>query len=303
MKWKKLGLIFCPNGKSSWMKTHAALPFAEAIKGDLLRIYFNSRDAKGRSHVGFLEINLQNPGKILHLSKKPLLSPGGLASFDEDGAMISWKVPRKDGNYIYYSGWNLGVTVPFRNSIGLAIEKGEGKVFRKPFKGPLLDRSIHDPCFIANPCVLVEGQKWKMWYLSCVNWEKFNRKVRHWYHLKYAESRDGINWRREGQVAIEFKNKDEYAISRPSVLKKDGTYKMWYSYRGDRYRIGYAESRDGKSWVRKDRETGIDTSPSGWDSEMVEYPHVFAHDGNLFMLYNGNRFGKSGFGLAVLEEP
>ena len=46
---------------------------------------------------------------------------------------------------------------------------------------------------------------------------------------------------------------------------------------------------------------GIDVSSEGWDSEMIEYPHVFEHQGAKYMFYNGNKFGQSGFGYAQLE--
>jgi len=55
-------------------------------------------------------------------------------------------------------------------------------------------------------------------------------------------------------------------------------------------------------WKRKDREVGIDVSASGWDSEMIEYPFVFDHKGERYMLYNGNGYGKTGIGLAVLAK-
>jgi hypothetical protein len=42
-------------------------------------------------------------------------------------------------------------------------------------------------------------------------------------------------------------------------------------------------------------------SDSGWDSEMVCYPYVFKHNDNIYMLYNGNRYGLSGFGIARAE--
>jgi hypothetical protein len=77
---------------------------------------------------------------------------------------------------------------------------------------------------------------------------------------------------------------------------------MWYSFRGQAYRIGYAESEDGRQWKRLDSHVGIDVSTTGWDSEMIEYPFVFDHKGQRYMLYNGNGFGKTGFGLAVLEQ-
>ncbi len=87
----------------------------------------------------------------------------------------------------------------------------------------------------------------------------------------------GIEWERKGIVCIDFKSDDEYAISRPCVLKEDGIYKMWYSYRGEIYRIGYAESNDGLQWERKDEEAGLVVSESGWDSERSCYLHVFEH--------------------------
>lgn len=123
---------------------------------------------------------------------------------------------------------------------------------------------------------------------------------KHYYHIKYAESLNGIDWERKGIVCIDFKSNDEYAIARPCVLKEEGIYKMWYSYRGESYRIGYAESKDGIQWERKDKEAGIDVSATGWDSEMICCPHVFEHNGEKYMLYNGNGYGKTGIGLAVL---
>jgi hypothetical protein len=120
--------------------------------------------------------------------------------------------------------------------------------------------------------------------------------------LKYAESFDGIQWFPTGEISLEFKCDNEYAISKPSVLKEDGIYKMWYSYRGDRYRIGYAESEDGIHFNRMDETVGIDVSEFGWDSEMICYPHVFEHNGEKYMLYNGNGYGKSGIGLAILSK-
>ncbi len=303
MKWKKLGLIFNAHGQQEWMKSHASVPFAEFISDDLFRIYFSTRDGQNRSQVGFLELNIKQPQRIINLSSEPILGPGGMGFFDADGAMLSWIERNKGEKLIYYIGWNLAHGVPFRNSIGLAFADDSFGSFRKQFEGPIVDRSIFDPCFVASCCVLKEGDKWRMWYLSCLRWEKTrNDKLRHRYHIKYAESKDGIYWERNGKVCIDFKNEDEYAISRPSVLKEEGLYKMWYSYRGDCYQIGYAESVDGLKWIRKDEQAGIETSLSGWDSEMIEYPHVFVHEGRKYMLYNGNGYGKTGFGLAVLED-
>lgn len=146
---------------------------------------------------------------------------------------------------------------------------------------------------------MVEGGLWRMWYLSCTGWSDSPDGIRHHYHIKYAESSDGLHWKRDGVVAIDYQDPSEYAISRPSVVHDADVWRMWYSHRGAAYRIGYAESLDGKTWQRMDDNAGIEPSASGWDSEMIEYPYVFDHRGTRYMLYNGNGYGKSGFGLAV----
>lgn len=298
--WKKIGLIFNSTRQYPWMQSHAAVPIAELIEKDTYRVYFSSRDNLNQSHTCYVIIDLNNPKTILEISREPVLSPGELGEFDDSGAMATWLTRVGSERRLYYIGWNLGVTVPFRNSIGLSIDRnGEG--FKRVFSGPIMDRTKTEPHFCASCCVLPDGELWKMWYLSCVWWSRTSGKPRHHYHIKYAESLDGINWTRDGVVSIDFNSSDEYAISRPSVIKDSGFWRMWYSIRGLRYRIGYAESEDGKKWLRKDSMSGIDVSLSGWDSEMVEYPFVFEHKGQRYMLYNGNGYGITGFGLAIWE--
>jgi len=302
MKWIKKGLILEPAERLDWMVTHASLPFAEKIEGDIYRIYFYGRDYQNRSQPGYIEIDINEPQKILSITEKPVLNLGSLGAFDDSGVMPSWIINHDSKKYLYYTGWNQGVTVPFYFYVGLAISGDGGENFERFSKAPILGRNDVDPYLTASPCVIIENGVWRMWYCSGMGWVIENDKPKHYYHVKYAESRDGIHWEREGVVCIDFKSKDEYAIARPCVLKEDDIYKMWYSYRGESYRIGYAESGDGIHWERKDDEAGIDVSESGWDSEMIEYAFVFEHKGKKYMLYNGNEYGKTGLGYAIMIE-
>jgi predicted GH43/DUF377 family glycosyl hydrolase len=302
MRWIKEGLIFVPQDNFDWMVSHAMIPFAENMKGDRYRIYFAPRDQYNRSSVAYVEIDIKNPKKILDISPNPVLSPGELGTFEDSGILLSWIVDHENVKYLYYIGYNIGVTVPFRNFVGLAISHDQGTSFQKVSKAPLLERNSIDPYLTVTPCVLIEDCLWRMWYTSGTKWAMENDRPKHYYHIKYAESPDGIHWDRKGIVCIDYQNEDEYAIARPCVIKEEGFYRMWYCYRGESYRIGYAESEDGIQWERKDEETGIDVSESGWDSEMIEYPFVFDHGGERYMLYNGNGYGKTGIGLAILEE-
>lgn len=300
-RWQKIGQIYCPSGEKKWLQSHAAVPIADHVAGDVFKIYFSSRNEHNQSFTGYVVVDITQPDKILELSPNPVLPPGGLGEFDDSGAMATWLVSHNGVKFLYYIGWNLGVTVPFRNSIGLAVCK-DGEPFNRYAKGPILDRSMLEPHFVASCCVIPGEDKWRMWYLSCTDWNVRNGKPEHRYHIKYAESPDGIHWKRDGFVSIDYENDNEYAISRPSVIRDKDCWRMWYSYRGASYRIGYAESHDGRQWRRLDTRVGIDVSLAGWDSEMIEYPFVFDHKELRYMLYNGNGYGKTGFGLAVLEQ-
>jgi len=148
-----------------------------------------------------------------------------------------------------------------------------------------------------------------MWYASGTGWTFVEDRPEPLYHIKYAESRDGVRWERTGQVCVDY---DHFAraIGRPCVYRDEKLYKMLYSYRGLQgyrtnanisYRLGYAESEDGITWVRKDDEVGIGRSEDGWDSQMIEYCYVLKHSGRTYLFYNGNGFGQSGIGYATLD--
>jgi hypothetical protein len=303
MEWEKKGLLFSVENGSGWMHSYAALPFAEHLRNDMFRIYFTTRDKKNRSHGAFIDIDLKKPTEVLNISQKPLVRPGPLGSFDDSGAMPSCIVNFSQKKNLYYTGWALGITVPFYFYIGLATASKSERKFHRIRNVPLLDRNDIDPYLTASPSIIVEKNIWKMWYVSCEKWILDRDRPRHFYTIKYAESLDGIEWTRTGITCIKFKNSEEYAISRPCVIRNNDTYMMFYSYRGGNatYRIGYAESENGINWTRKDDETGIDVSRHGWDAEMIEYPYVFCHKNKTYLLYNGNGYGKSGFGYAILK--
>jgi predicted GH43/DUF377 family glycosyl hydrolase len=301
-RWKKSGLLFDPQDKIPGI-THAAVPVALALNSSTQRIFFSGRDSQNRSLPFFFDLNMEDLS-VSNIQQDPVLPLGNLGTFDDSGVMPSCVVQVHGKYYLYYIGWNLGVTVPFRNSIGRAVST-DGLNFKKEFEGPVLDRNETEPHFSASCSVRYESGIWKAWYLNCVKWELENNKPKHSYHIKYAESNDGIHWERNGIIAIDFKNKFEYAISVPRVFKKENGYVMWYSYRGsadsENYKIGFAESRDGINWTRKDEWVNLPSGPLNWDREMQCYPCIVNYKHKLYMLYNGNGYGKTGIGIAELE--
>ena len=297
-KWEKLGCVFVPDGSKPWIRTHAANPVVRQIDGSLHRIYISGRDDLNRASISYIEIDMRDPCRVLRESSGPVLEPGKLGLFDDSGVSMGCFTQIGGVTHLFYLGWNLGVTVPWRNSIGCAVEQSDGS-FARVSEAPLLDRCDADPYSISYPWIVQNGDRYHMWYGSNLSWGEEQEDMAHL--LKYAVSEDGLSWERDGSAALHFKDDSEYAMSKPCVIVDADKWRMWYSYRGDAYRIGYAESDDGLTWTRKDDQAGIDVSGDGWDSETVEYPCVFDYDGKRYMLYNGNRYGLTGFGIAVLN--
>ncbi|MDB5122975.1 MAG: hypothetical protein JWP94_1104 [Mucilaginibacter sp.] len=309
--WEKKGLIYQPDKKNIWSQSHAQVPVVDVSGQDNWRIYYATRDASNRSRTSYIEVKSSNPKEVIYEHHEPILKLGKIGTFDDSGIMPAWILDYNKKKYLFYIGWTTRITVPYHNAIGLAISEDGGKTFSRLSEGPLFGITYIEPYFTGTICVLIENGIWRCWYLSCTKWEIVNNKPEPFYHLKYAESKDGINWNRTGKVAIELKDVNEGGIASASVIKEDNIYKMWYSYRCgsdyrenklNSYRIGYAESKNGEDWQRMDDLVNLPLSNDSWDSQMVAYPHVKNIGSVKYMFYNGNGFGKSGFGYAVLNE-
>ncbi len=312
MPWIKKGLVYKPTGDLAHSRTHAQAPFAYEHP-DFLRIYFSSRDEHMQSRPTYIDVDYDDFTKIKYIHDQPVIDVGYPGENDETGVMPSWLVNRPDGEvWLYYTGWNRTVN-SYRLSIGLAVSADGGVTFQKKFRGPVLDRNIHDPVWAAMPSVMVEEDgTWRMWYISCQKCVYIHGYPEPYYRCHSAVSRDGIQWQISDVPAIEF---DDFldAVGRPSVVKENGIYKMYYSYRNARdyrtdpnysYRLGYAESEDGVHWERKDAQVGIERSPDphDFDYQMMNYAHYYIRGDKKYLFYNGNGFGASGFGYATWED-
>jgi hypothetical protein len=263
-----------------------------------LRVYLSARDRTNAARIGYVGVDPEGWRPIGSVSAAPVLDVGPPGTFDDHGVTSSWIVAHAGRRYHYYTGWTLGQTVPFYFFVGLALTENDEEPAKRVSRAPILERSDVDPYLTASPCVLVEDGLWRMWYVSGVGWRGPQGRREPVYHIKYAESRDGIAWERRGVVCIDFAAPDEHAIARPWVVRDADRYRMWFCCRGPAYRIGYAESTDGIAWSRLDDVAGFRPASSGWDSEMVAYPCIVEHGGSRYLLYNGNGYGRTGFGVA-----
>lgn len=303
-----MGRVFEVSNQSSWMCSHATVPIAYSLGGSLYRVYFSTRDNYQRNQVGYAVFSLKNEVKLIDYSLEPVLSLGELGHFDCDGIYATSIVEVGDELWLYYAGWNAGLRGLFYCSIGLAISQDGGLTFSRMKDSPILGRDKIDPWAVMAPFVLrLSNNNWIMWYSSGVKlFHDEHGKLKSKYNIKTALSQDGVIWEKTGKTAIDL-GKYDSNIARACVLPAENGFEVWYPFVRTligQYRIGYGQSSnsDGLFFNRLDDHPKAELSPSlipkDWDGEAVTYPYVFRHNDNLMMFYNGNDFGRTGFGLA-----
>lgn len=315
MKWKKLGKIFDPGSRPNPGAGFAQSPQA-CVHDDFVRIYYSTRrrDEAGKylSDVAFVDMDKRLQTLIGH-SQSTVVELGGPGCFDEHGIFPINVLRVGERIYGYTTGWNRRISVPVDASIGLAISDDGGRTFEKFGQGPILTSSLHEPFLVGDAFVSLIDGVFHMWYIFGTRWteDPVAGQDERIYKIAHATSPDGMAWTREGRQIVADRLNPEECQALPTVIAINGTYHMWFCYRqatdfrSNRersYRIGYAFSTDLVHWQRDDSLAGIECSATGWDSDMLCYPHVFQCEDRVYLLYNGNEFGRHGFGVAELEQ-
>ena len=203
------------------------------------------------------------------------------------------------------------MSVPVETSIGFAYSEDDGVTFKKVGTGPVLSSSLNEPVLVGDPFVRIHDGVFHMWYIFGKTWmsASAHEPPARIYKIGYATSNNGVDWKRAGRQLITDSLGESECQALPTVIKLDNRYHMYFCFREATdfrnnplrsYKLGYAYSDDMVNWQRENICSGVERSVGEWDSEMMCYPNLFQCEGKIYLLYNGNEFGRYGFGLATL---
>lgn len=317
LKWEKLGQIYNPerHATQAWMQEFAQCPTPFLLNEHTIRVYISCRPHRGTdlqyvSYPGYVDLDRHDLRKIVGISNTPLLPLGRLGNFDEFGIMPCSIIKHENICYMYYTGWTRMSSVPYTVDIGLAISHDGGHTFKKMGEGPLLGLTYNEPYLVNTPVVQKHSDQWHMWYLTGSKWMLHDGKQEPVFHLAHALSIDGIHWERNGKPILHAKTEDE-CQDVFSPFYRQNRWHAVFAYRDPKnfrskspgtYQFGYAFSEDLCQWTRQDSDAGIKHSDTGWDADMMCSSQTIEIDGNIYLFYCGNEFGKHGFGIAKLVE-
>jgi hypothetical protein len=314
----RLGKIFDPaehrlaQGCNEFAQSPQTLEF-----DDFTRVYFSTRavDSVGvtfLSHIAFVDMT-KTFSSVLRVSANPVLALGELGSFDEHG-IFPMSVLRNQGQvWGYTCGWNRRVSVSVDTAIGLVVSDDQGQTFHRLGPGPILGPSLHEPFLVGDGFVIKAGAKFHMWYIFGQRWKRETPDAApdRVYKIGHATSADGVDWlKKDGVQILPDRLGIDECQALPSVIAYGGRYHMVFCYRAvhgfrddpaKAYKIGYACSADLVTWQRDDDALGLSGQPGTWDADMQCYPHLTVSGGVPYLLYNGNAFGRQGFGAVELD--
>lgn len=304
--WKKEGFIVKPENINNWWKTHAMAPTPILLNESTIRIFVGGLDKNNISRVGYIDVNSDNPKEVKGLSSKPIIDIGIDGCFDDNGVFPGHAYKLSENEiFLYYTGFQLLDKIPFSNFSGLGFSIDGGNTFKKHSEAPILDRADEGLYTRAGLSTIFHEDKFKCCYSSGSSWQKIANKKRPVYEVRYIESKDGINFKNNGNLIVPVNLENEHGLGRPQIIELFNELFVFYTVRtlDFKYFIGCAiNDKVNNKWVRIDNWlSSINHGIEGeFDSNMVYFPSVIDTGNKVFMFYSGNSFGKDGLGFAQL---
>jgi hypothetical protein len=296
LTYRKLGLVRAPDG-SPLQRQHAILPtpwFSDAG----LRVFYASTDADLVGRVFWIDLDPENPVRIVGESPVPALDAGQVGTFDMHGVNAISVVPDESGLRLYYAGYHRGTGVPYTLFTGLAHSVDGGASFSRVSRTPVLDRTDQELFFRTAAHVARMQDRWEAWYIGGGAWTEFEGKSLPLYGLRHTTSADGVIWSAPTTLLDPDPAAGQIGFGRPSLLPDQDGHRLFLSVRTVRgYTLSHATTPDGLEFADWQHDV-LPVSGSGWDSEMICYGTPLLVEDREFLFYNGNRFGWTGFGVA-----
>ena len=307
MLWNKSGLIWNPWESMGVTKAMVPTPYYDDITGELF-LFTTCVDSDGVGRPYKLQLDPDSPDKVIGVVG-PMLHPGKSGSFDERGVMVTSVIKSHNGLiFMYYTGFMNDKEVRYRLATGLAISHDGGETFEKHSPRQILEFNDNEKYFRSGSFVIRGDHQYEMWYVAGNTWIEFENRFSPCYDLYKIESEDGISWPKSGQIVLRASELlDAFAIGRPWVVKLGpGEFELYFSYRKkslDKYRLGYAKSKNGRDWDISAIDLSFDKKELDFETDMVCYSAVWKNNSKSFMFYNGNDLGKAGIALAKGVRP
>lgn len=302
--WHDYGVIFEVKSISNWIASHAYVPTAILLK-DKIRVFVAFLDPNKIGRLGYVDVNLKNPEKVIDYSPEPLLCDSDGDMFDSAGVTPLCALREQDHIKLYYAGWKsiTGTSERYTLFTGLAIGDENANRFVRYSNRPIINgREKNENIRTAGQVLKIDNN-----YFSFVATQKGQREIKGKsvpiYDLEYATSYDGKVWGNEQTRVFSHEIGKILGYGRSAIWKnKHNVFEGLFSVRGwdgGYTDLVYSTSPDGISWapLENSHRSFLAKDTCDLQSE-VAFPSVISLNNRLYMFYNGDGFGEEGLRLA-----
>lgn len=259
-------------------------------EGDRLRMWLSWRDLRSIAYSESKDgVHWTGPRIVLEVNPE--------IEWEKDRLNRPHILKIEDTWYMWYTGQN---TEKQRSAIGLATSR-DGLQWERIGANPVLEPTGGwERNNVMCPHVLYENGTFRMWYSGGEMYEPDA--------IGYAESEDGIHWRREptNPVLRPAGGWESDRVTAACIVPRESDYLAFYigfAEGFEKAQIGMARSADGiHNWERYPGNPIIKPGPPGsWDDCNVYKPYVIHWRDRWYMWYNASRFSdrREQIGLAT----
>ena len=294
---ERLGRVFDPLRCSSGL-THGSNALALSVDGDTVEIIFNQRDCHNRSVVSRAWLDM---AKFAVLDvESSILVPGPEHVGSEMGLSLGNVVTIEGRDLLSLMGWSKSARHPWVGSLCAVDLDSLDSIPCPPFitdigsgpPAPLLSCSYP---FIE----VVSPGELRLLFGGTSSWSD-DGSMRHSLYQLSGSTLSSIGFGIPQRVNFQDGFMRGFLVARP-WLSLSGARELFFSAREKKnpnYSI-YSGVFDGDAI--RDLEITLSGSGKGWDSDMACYGSTFVCRGESFLLYSGNGYGVTGFGVASLN--
>ena len=308
MSWDDKGLIFKVNNMAPWAKSHCYVPTALALE-DRIRVYaaFWDHDMHGR--LGYVDVDIKNPTKILGYAENPIIADSREGRFDCDGVTPLSVVVYGEEIRLYYAGWQRFAQADKRYTLftGLLLSDLKGENFKRWSPQPVIGPRHEGEHLRTGGYTSYINNRWQTWYACHEKTIMLDGKGIPAYAQKTMESLDGFSWDQEDHIVFPVEDNKLLGYGRPAIWFHDTfKYRGLFSERnwdGSYTKIKYGTSSDGYEWAfQPDSAMNFSGSNTCDSQNSVCFPSLIFQEDRTLMFYNGDDFGREGLRLAIWNE-
>ena len=277
---------------------YSSNPICLVINQSKFRLFFNSRDTENRSSV--YSIDVTYPEFLpKYESIKLQMGFGRSSEYFSHGISLGQIFEVNGSKFVSIMGWKNDPIKHWEGRIGYIPLNKSGDLTTLSDK-PWINLDESDPISLSYPAVISEGGFLRVWYGSTITWDAGNGEMLHVIKEGLINLEGDLT---KTEITVPYVLGEAQAFSRPAVLEINGKKLLAYSFRGNvtKYQIGFMWLNDFSTASQLNGIKSFKPSENSLENEMVEYPSFLTIGSNIYMLYNGNEFGKSGVGVALLE--